>query len=84
MIRVRGMFQKSLKNRSSKQLGFMTGPGTKPALWSWSGEALRAASASCESSKGNPFEAEIQRRLKNAAKRKTPRLPCKSKKDAAQ
>jgi len=80
MIRVRGLFQKALKNRSSKHLKFMTGPGHKPVLWSWSNEALQKMSSSSES-KGNAYEKELNRRSRNAAKRKTPR-PASSKKTA--
>lgn len=76
MTRVRGMFQKDLKNRSSKHLRFMTGAGTKPAIWSYSNEALKKLSAE-NNAKGNCYEAELNRRSKNAAKRKTPRLASK-------
>lgn len=76
MIRVRGLKQKDLKNRSSKHLRFMAGPGTKPAIWSMSNEALKAYAAKCD--RGNAFEAELNRRANNAAKRKTPR-PAKIK-----
>lgn len=65
-------YQKQLKNRSSKHLGWLTGPGTKPILWSWSNEQLNEYSKRCEA-KSNPYEAELNRRARNAAKRKTPR-----------
>ena len=77
MTRVRGLTQVNAKNRSSKQLRWMTGPGTKPITWSMSGEALRAAAK--DAKKGNIYDAEILRRKRNAEKRKTPR-PTFSKK----
>lgn len=40
MTRVSGLFQKSLKNRSSKDLRFMTGVGRKPILRCVSNEQL--------------------------------------------
>lgn len=41
MVRVRELFQKDLKNRSSKHLKFMTGPGTKSILKCVSNEQLK-------------------------------------------
>lgn len=71
---VRGLFQKYLKNRSSKDLYFagLIGPGTKPAIWGWSNEALHQASVKA-GGKNNIYDRELTRRAKNASKRKTPR-----------
>lgn len=73
MKHVRGLFQKYLKNRSSKDLYFagLCGVGSKPAIWGWSNEALRTAASGM--GKGNVYDRELLRRAKNAAKRKTPR-----------
>lgn len=80
MKHVRGLFQKELKNRSSKHLYFagLVGPGTKPATWSMSNEALKQLG---QGSKGSVYDAELNRREKNAAKRKTPRPQSAKKKD---
>lgn len=76
MKHVRGLFQKELKNRSSKHLYFagLVGPGTKPATWSMSNDALQQLA---KGSKGSVYDAELERRQKNAAKRKTPRPQAK-------
>jgi hypothetical protein len=80
MIRVRGLEQKQTRNRSSKHLRILA--GFKPAIWGWNKEALEEAAHKCENCKGgNMYEEEIQRRLNNAAKRKTPR-PVSPKKAA--
>lgn len=60
MIRVSGMFQKDLKNRSSKHLKFMTGPGTKSVLRCVSGDQLKKWAANMV--KG--AQDEINRRAK--------------------
>ena len=75
MVRVRGLFQKDLKNRSSKNIMCLT--KHKPAIWSMSNDAL-AAMSKAAGSKYNDYEAELERRAKNRAKRKTPR-PTKTK-----
>lgn len=74
MIRVRNIPTKSSKNRSSKHLMCLT--KMKPATWSMSNEALMQMSKAF-GSKFNEYEAELERRAKNRAKRKTPRPPSK-------
>lgn len=64
MTRVRGLYQKSLKNRSSKHLRFMTGPGTKPAILGWSNERLAAQAAECKNPNNNTYANELERRHK--------------------
>ena len=70
MVRVRGLYQKDLKNRSSKHLMRLT--RMKPIVWSMSNEALAQLSKASET-KANEYEAELERRARNRAKRKTPR-----------
>ena len=70
MVRVRGLFQKELKNRSSKHLMCLT--RMKPAVYSMSNEELTKMSKAVET-KANDYEAELERRARNRAKRKTPR-----------
>lgn len=70
MVRVRGLFQKELKNRSSKHLMCLT--RMKPAVYSMSNEELAKMSKAVET-KANDYEAELERRARNRAKRKTPR-----------
>lgn len=72
MTRVRNLFQKELKNRSSKHLRSLTGPGKKPAVMSMSNETLQQLSKHCNN-KGNVYDKELQRRTKLREKRKTPR-----------
>lgn len=74
MIRVRNIPSKSSKNRSSKHLMCLT--GMKPAIWSMSNEAL-AQMSKASGTKANDYEAELERRARNRAKRKTPRPPSK-------
>ena len=74
MTRVRDLFQKSLKNRSSKHLRFMTGPGTKPAIWGWSNECLRAQAAECKDA-NNPYDRELNRRHKKCDKAENAKMP---------
>ena len=70
MVRVRGLYQKDLKNRSSKHLMCLT--RMKPIVWSMSNEALVQLSKASET-KANEYEAELERRARNRSKRKTPR-----------
>lgn len=70
MVRVRGLYQKDLKNRSSKHLMRLT--RMKPIVCSMSNEALAQLSKASET-KANEYEAELERRARNRAKRKTPR-----------
>lgn len=70
MVRVRGLYQKAAKNRSSKNLMCLT--RMKPAIWSMSNEAL-AQMSKASGTKANDYEAELERRARNRAKRKTPR-----------
>lgn len=74
MKRIRGIYSKYSPNKSCKDLYFsgMIGVGTKPAIWGWSNEKLRDASAAT-GQRGNIYDKELNRRAKNAAKRKTPR-----------
>jgi hypothetical protein len=70
MRRIPGSHVPNIKNRSSKHLGCLT--KMKSALWSMSGDALKTLSKSYNG-KFNIFDAEIERRARNADKRKTPR-----------
>ena len=70
MVRVRGLYQKTAKNRSSKDLMCLT--RMKPAVYSMSNEELAKMSKAVET-KANDYEAELERRARNRAKRKTPR-----------
>lgn len=70
MIRVRNIPSKSSKNRSSKHLMCLT--RMKPAVYSMSNEELAKMSKAVET-KANDYEAELERRARNRAKRKTPR-----------
>lgn len=65
MTRVTGLRQNNLRNRSSKHLRWLTGPGTKNILRSYSNEALQ------EAAKNNSpgAAAEIKRRADKKAKR---------------
>jgi hypothetical protein len=70
MVRIPGSHTPNIKNRSSKHLIPFT--KIKPAIWSMSGDQLRALSKNFNG-KFNIYDAEIERRRKNREKRKTPR-----------
>lgn len=56
-------YQKQLKNRSTKDIRWLVGPGTKPIERSMSGERLKQLANECKSA-GNRWSAELNRRAK--------------------
>lgn len=65
MTRVTGLRQNNLRNRSSKHLRWMTGPGTKNILRSYSNEALQKLA----NNNSPGAAAEIKRRADKRAKK---------------